>query len=155
MGFFPILLCFSLYSAYSILLHLRPFGVIFLFLKEINLLMGLLEIKFLDNSGATSYLNFVYLKYLHNCGFALRAVPNSTVSPSLNNQITRLFNSPSKEGKEALRNKTATPSATLCSYFATLRSGRNTSAKRPSKLPYRVTSLSCGTLSEIVDFGHL
>ena len=105
MGFFPILLCFSLYSAYSILLHLRPFGVIFLFLKEINLLMGLLEIKFLDNSGATSYLNFVYLKYLRNCGFALRAVPNSIVSPSLNNQITRLFNSPSKEGKEALETK--------------------------------------------------
>ncbi|MCD6370828.1 MAG: hypothetical protein J7L63_04995 [Thermoplasmata archaeon] len=111
-------------------------------------------LKFPDNFDVGGYANFGYSMYLRNCGFALRAVPLDTVSPNLNHQITtRLFNSLRKDGKEALRNKTATPSATLCSHFATLRSGRNTSAKRPSKLPYRVTSLSRGTLGVIGQCG--
>ena len=74
-------------------------------------------------------------KYLRNCGFALRAVPNGTVPSNPNEKITMLFNSQKGNGKRVFGNKTATPSAPL-------RRGRNTSGYATS-LPLRPNPL-CG-----------
>ena len=72
-------------------------------------------------------------KYLRNCGFALRAVPDGTVPSNPNEKITMLFNSQKGNGKRVFGNKTATPSAPL------LR-GRNTSGYATS-LPLRPNPL--------------
>ena len=88
-------------------------------------------------------------KYLRNCGFALRAVPNGTVPSNPNKYVTMLQNSQKGNGKRVFGNKTATPSATLRSHSATLRSGRNTLGKRNPKFAYRRTSHTRRTICEI------
>ena len=105
----------------------------------------------LNNSITEEYMNFVYWKYLRNCGFALRAVPNGTVPSNPNKYVTMLQNSQKGNGKRVFGNKTATPSATLRSHSATLRSGRNTLGKRNPKFAYRRTSLTPQTLCDMFD----
>ncbi len=96
-------------------------------------LMGYGVIKLPNNSLTGEYTIFVYSKYLRNCGFALRAVPNGTVPSNPNEKITMLFNSQKGNGKRVFGNKTATPSAPL------LR-GRNTGGYATS-LPLRPNPL--------------
>ena len=82
--------------------------------------MGMDEIRFPNNSPNREIMRISYNhKYLRNCGFALRAVPNGTVPSNPNEKITMLFNSQKGNGKRVFGNKTATPSAPL-------RRGRNT-----------------------------
>ncbi len=78
--------------------------------------MGIDETRVPNNSITGEYTNFVYPKYLRNCGFALRAVPNGIVPSIPNKYVTMLQNSQKENGKMVFGNKTATPSATLHSH---------------------------------------
>ena len=85
----------------------------FLFSKKISLLMDK-TIEFPDNSHNRWIMCISYNpKYLRNCGFALRAVPNGTVPSNPNEKITMLSNSQKENGKRVFGNKTTTPSAPL------------------------------------------
>ncbi len=73
------------------------------------------SIKLRNNSHNKGIMRNAHnLKYLRNCGFALRAVPNGTVTSNPNEKITMLFNSKKGNGKRVFGNKTATPLAPLC-----------------------------------------
>jgi len=109
--------------------------------------MALFERELPNNSNFGRVIRISHtLKYLRNCGFALRAVPNGTVPSNPNEKITMLFNSQRVNGKRVFGNKTATPSAPL-------RRGRNTSGYATSlslrPTPLRGVRIAAKPLSEI------